>query len=166
MSSTRPEVVLIAAVALNGVIGRDGKLPWRLKADLARFKHVTTGHPVLMGRKTWESLGRPLPDRRNLVVTREVGYSAAGAEFFTSPEAALQAAGDGRVFVIGGAELYRQLFDRANVLMITEVQADVAGDTYFPRFDRRVFVETHRESHPADGQNEFPFDFVEFTRRT
>ena len=119
--SGKTEIILIAAVAENGVIGRDNALPWRLKADLAHFKATTSGHPVLMGRKTWESLGRPLPGRRNLVVTRDPAYSASGAEVFVSPEAALAAAGATKVFVIGGAEIYRQLLGRADVLMLTEV---------------------------------------------
>jgi len=164
MNSHRAEVLLVAAVAQNGVIGRDNALPWRLKADLARFKATTMGHPVLMGRKTWESLGRPLPGRRNLVVTRDAGYTAQGAEVFTSPDAALLAAGSGKVFVIGGADIYRQLLDRADALLLTEVAAQVAGDAFFPPFDRASFVEIRREPHDADVSNEFPFDFVEYRR--
>ncbi|NMG76827.1 dihydrofolate reductase [Aromatoleum diolicum] len=165
MTSRGAEVILIAAVATNGVIGRENTLPWRLKADLAHFKATTSGHPVLMGRKTWESLGRPLPGRRNLIVTRDPGYAAPGAEVFNSPEAALQAAGSGKVFVIGGAEIYRQLLDRADALILTEVHADVAGDAAFPDFSRTRFVEIRREAHCADAYNEFPFDFVEYRRR-
>lgn len=164
--TTRPEIILIAAVAENGVIGRDNTLPWRLKADLAHFKATTSGHPVLMGRKTWESLGRPLPGRRNLVVTRDPGYSAAGAEVFTSPDAAIAAVGDGKAFVIGGAEIYRQLLDRADALILTEVHAAVDGDAHFPDFDRTTFVEYTRSTHAADVNNEFAFDFVEYRRAT
>lgn len=164
MSKGAPQVVLIAAVARNGVIGRDNTLPWRLKADLAHFKATTTGYPVLMGRKTWESLGRPLPGRRNLVITRNEDYAAAGAEVFTSPEEAVEAAGSQQVFVIGGAELYRQLLDRADALILTEVQAEPEGDAHFPAFDRARFIETKREHHPADADNEHPFDFVEYRR--
>ena len=164
-ANDRPEVVFVVAVARNGVIGRDNKLPWRLKADLAHFKATTMGRPILMGRKTWESLGRPLPGRRNLVVTRNPEYVAAGAEVFTGIDAALGAVEGDRVCVIGGAELYGQLLDRVDVLVVTELQADVAGDAYFPDFDRASFVETRREHHPADEQNEFPFDFVEYRRR-
>lgn len=159
-------VTLIAAVARNGIIGRDNALPWRLKADLARFKAITLGHPILMGRKTWESLGRPLPGRRNLVVTRNAAFAAPGAEIYATPDAALQRIGDGPVFVIGGAELYRQLLDRADRLLLTEVQADVDGDASFPAFDRQDFAEVSRESHPADADNQFAFDFVEYRRRT
>lgn len=163
--SARPELILIAAVARNGVIGRENTLPWRLKADLAHFKAATTGHPILMGRKTWESLGRPLPGRRNMVLTRSAGWQAAGAEVHASPAAALAAAaGAEKVFVIGGAELYRQLIDQADTVMLTEVWADVDGDAYFPAFDRVQFEELARESRQADADNEFDFDFVTYRR--
>lgn len=160
----RPEIILIAAVAENGVIGRDNALPWRLKGDLAHFKNTTSGHPVLMGRKTWESLGRPLPGRRNMVITRDPDYLASGAEVFTSPEAAIEAVGGGKAFVIGGAEIYRQLLDRADALILTEVRAAVDGDAHFPNFDRGTFVERARSSHTADADNQFAFDFVEYRR--
>lgn len=163
--SRRPEVILIAAVARNGVIGRENALPWRLKADLAHFKAVTLGHPVLMGRKTWESLGRPLPGRRNLVVTRNPDWRAAGAESFTSPEQALAAVcGAKKLFVIGGAELYRQMIGHADTIMLTEVWADVDGNTRFPDYDRNCFEEVAREAHYADASNEFDFDFVTYRR--
>ncbi|NMG44358.1 diacylglycerol kinase [Aromatoleum toluvorans] len=166
MSAMQPEVVLIAAVARNGVIGRDNALPWRLKADLAHFKATTIGSPILMGRKTWESLGRPLPGRRNIVVTRDASYVADGAEVFTSLDAALAAVGAGKVYVIGGAEIYRQLLDRADALVLTEVGAEVSGDAFFPAFDRSRFIETSRESHAADAANDFPFAFVEYRRKS
>lgn len=166
MSAGKRQVIIIAATARNGVIGRDNKLPWRLKADLARFKETTIGHSVLMGRKTWESLGRPLPARRNLVVTHDTNYSATGAEVFPDPETALEAASNETVFVIGGAEVYRRLLDRADALLLTEVHADVAGDAHFPAFDRGDFDEVRRERHDADAHNEFSFDFVEYRRKT
>jgi dihydrofolate reductase len=159
-----PEIVLIAAVARNGVIGRDNALPWRLKADLVHFRAITIGHPILMGRKTWESLGRPLPGRRNLVVSRDPEFDTPGAELFGTPEAALCAAAGAKLFVIGGADLYRQLLDRADALVLTEVQAEPQGDAFFPAFDRQRFVEVRRESHRADSDNDFPFDFVEYRR--
>ena len=163
--SNRPEVVLIAAVARNGVIGRNDALPWRLKSDLAHFKARTLGHPVLMGRKTWESLGRALPGRRNLVVTRDPGYRAKGADVFANPEAALKAVAGERVFVIGGADLYRQLIGQADRLLITEVWADIDGDAHFPPIDPMNFSEERRETHSADADNEHDFDFVEYRRR-
>ncbi len=162
----KPEIVLIAAVARNGTIGRDNGLPWRLKTDLQHFRTLTLGHPVLMGRKTWASLGRPLPGRRNLVVSRDADFRAEGAECFTSPESALAAAADvPRLFVIGGAELYAQLLLRADRLELTEVKADVAGDAHFPSFDAAGFVEERRETHAADADNAFDFDFVRYRRR-
>lgn len=161
-----PDVVLIAAVARNGIIGRNNALPWHLKADLVRFRSVTMGHPVLMGRKTWESLGRPLPGRRNLVITRTPGYSAVGAETYPDVDSALNALADlPQVFVIGGAEIYRQMLPRARTLMLTEVAADVAGDVHFPAFDRQGFVEVSRISHKADVVNDHDYDFVEYQRR-
>lgn len=165
MSAREPEIIFVVAVARNGVIGRENRLPWRLRADLAHFKATTLGHPILMGRKTWESLGRPLAGRRNLVVTRHTAYPAQGAEVFPEIDAALEAVGRDKVFVIGGAELFRQLFDRVDVLILTEVAADVPGDVFFPTFDRGDFTETRRESHPADSENEYPFDFVELRRK-
>lgn len=162
----KPELILIAAVARNRTIGRDNTLPWRLKADLAHFKAVTSGHPIVMGRKTWESLGRPLPGRRNVVITRNPGYKADGADVFTDPPAAMAALGDARrVFVIGGSELYRQMLGSADHLYLTEIRADVEGDASFPPIDREVFEEVLRESHRADADNEFDFDFVEYRRR-
>ena len=161
----RPEIVIIAAVARNGVIGRDNALPWRLKADLAHFRAATMGHPVLMGRKTWESLAKPLPGRRNLVLTRQTGYQAQGAEVFASAEDALAALeGAARVFVIGGAEIYRTLLHKTDILLLTEVAADVAGDARFPDFDRTRFQEVSRTTHIADADNEYAVDFVEFRR--
>jgi len=161
----RPEIVTIAAVARNGVIGRDNALPWRLKADLAHFRAATMGHPVLMGRKTWESLAKPLPGRRNLVLTRQPGYRAQGAEVFASVEEALAALKDAaRVFVIGGAEIYRILLQKTDILLLSEVAADVAGDARFPDFDRACFKEVSRTTHAADADNEYAVDFVEYRR--
>src|SRR5690606_22370554 len=134
-------------------------LPWRLKSDLAHFKRITLGHPIVMGRKTWESLGRPLPGRRNIVVTRNAQYRADGAEVFTDVDTAIAAAGTGTICVIGGAELYRHLLDRADRLVLTEVAAEVAGDAHFPDFDRETFVEASREQHRADADNEHDYAF-------
>lgn len=161
-----PEIVIVAALARNGVIGRDNGLPWRLKADLQHFRALTMGHPILMGRNTWESLGRPLPGRRNLVVTRDSTFKADGAEVFTDPEAAIAAAADAeRLFVIGGAQLYKTLFPRAERLVLTEVWADVEGDAHFPMFDRSDFIEERRDVRTADTDNEYDYDFVEYRRR-
>ncbi|SEG16750.1 dihydrofolate reductase [Thauera chlorobenzoica] len=160
------EIVIVAAVARNGVIGRDNGLPWRLKADLQHFRTLTMGHPIVMGRKTWESLGRPLPGRRNMVVSRDPLFRADGAEVFPTPEAAIAAAaGDGYVFVIGGAQLYRTTLPLADRLVLTEVWADVPGDAHFPPFDRNIYLEERRTPHMADPDNQFDFDFVEYRRR-
>jgi len=165
MSKT-PEIVIVAALARNGVIGRDNGLPWRLKADLQHFRALTIGHPIVMGRNTWTSLGRPLPGRRNMVVTRDPGFRPEGAEVFGSPEAAIAAAADAdQLFVIGGAQLYDALMPLAERLVLTEVWADVEGDAHFPIFDRSDFVEERRDPRQADADNEFDFDFVEYRRR-
>jgi dihydrofolate reductase len=162
-ASARPEIILIAAVARNGVIGRDNALPWRLKADLAHFRAATMGHPVLMGRKTWESLAKPLPGRRNIVLTRQPGYKAEGAEVFASVDEALDALREtGCIFIIGGGEIYRLLLQKADALLLSEVAADVTGDTRFPDFDRSHFKEISRTTHLADADNEHAVDFVEY----
>ena len=157
---------LIAAVARNGVIGRDNDLVWHEPLDQKHFRAVTLGCPVVMGRKTWESLParfRPLPGRRNVVVTRQAGYVATGAETAGSLDAALALVADaGRVFVIGGAELYALALPHADLLELTEVDADLDGDTRFPVVDRRRFTEVAREAHAgADGTR---FAFVTYRR--
>ncbi|HVT30382.1 MAG TPA: dihydrofolate reductase [Lacipirellulaceae bacterium] len=163
---------IIAAVAANGVIGREGRLPWQLSTDLQRFKRLTMGHTIIMGRRTWESIGRPLPGRRTIVVTRQSTYRAAdGVLIANSLDEALRAAeagGESEAFVIGGAELFREALSEADRLFFTEVAADVEGDTYFPmnfdtfEWDAWVCVET--EAHAADSKNEYAFVFVTFER--
>jgi len=163
--SARPRITLVAAVARNGVIGRAGALPWRLPADLRRFREVTWGHPVVMGRRTWESIGRPLPGRRNIVVTRRFGYRAPGAEVAGSPEAALSvAAGAGEVMVIGGGELYAAFLPLAARILLTEVEAEPEGDAFFPPLAPGEWRETARERHPADPDNPFAYSFVTLER--
>jgi dihydrofolate reductase len=160
-------LTLVAAVARNGVIGRDGTIPWRIPEDMQRFRALTMGHPVLMGRRTWESLPdrfRPLPGRRNVVVTRNPEWSGEGAVRAGSLEEALELAEDApRVFVIGGAELYASALPLADELVLTEVDADVEGDTFFPAFERSDFVEVAREPHT--GSDGTPFAFVTYERR-
>jgi len=159
-------VSLIAALADNGVIGRENRLPWRLSADLQRFKRLTMGKPVVMGRKTWESIGKPLPGRSNIVVTRDAGFGAEGCIVVHGIEQALDAAGDcDEVMVMGGANLYRQMLPRADRLYLTQVRADVEGDTRFPPFDTDEWVEVHRESHRADEKNQYDYDFIVLDRR-
>ena len=145
-----PTLTVIAAVARNGVIGRDNALPWHLPADLKRFKALTTGHAVIMGRKTWESLPekfRPLPGRQNIVVTRNAGYAAAGATVVNSLADAVAAASGSEAFVIGGAELYAAALPHADRLELTEIDADYAGDTWFPLRDPNEWRESAREAH-------------------
>ena len=158
------KIALIVAVAENGVIGRDGRLPWRLSADLQRFKALTMGKPVLMGRRTWESIGRPLPGRRNVVISRQPGYRAAGAEVFADVDSALAAVATApEVMVMGGAEIYRLLLPRAEVLYLTRVQARVEGDTFFPELDagwRRV----EQQARAADAQNPYALTFERWER--
>jgi dihydrofolate reductase len=156
---SRPKIYLVAALAANGVIGRGGRLPWHLPEDLKHFKRLTLGHPVIMGRRTWESLGRPLPDRDNIVVTRQAGYEAPGAAVANSLQAALAlCAGERMAFVIGGHDLFAESLPIAAGLVLTEIHRDYEGDTRFPQHDRSRWKETQRERHTAtDGTK---FDFV------
>jgi dihydrofolate reductase len=153
-------LTLIAAVARNGVIGIGNRLPWHLPADLKHFKALTTGHTVIMGRKTWESLPakfRPLPGRRNIVVTRNAGYQAEGAVVTNSLPAALAAAESGEAFVIGGAELYVAAMPLANRLQLTEIEASIEGDTWFPAIDHRQWQEVARETHRDEAGLNYAF---------
>jgi len=149
---TSPPVTLVVARATNGVIGRDGGLPWHISADLKRFKRLTTGSVMIMGRRTFESLPGLLPGRRHIVLTRDRGWSAPGAEVVHDVEAALNLAGEEPVSVIGGAEIFRLFLDRADRIELTEVVGDIAGDTVMP--DPReggAWREVAREEHPAEG---------------
>lgn len=165
----RPGLVLIAAVAANGVIGRDNGLPWRLPADQRHFADTTRGSPVVMGRATWDSLPprfRPLPDRRNLVVTRQRELDAPGAEVVASLDQALERlAGAPRVFVIGGAQLYAQALPLADELILTEIERDFDGDSRFPHWPRAEFDEVRRERHHAGPPADFDYSFVTYRRR-
>jgi dihydrofolate reductase len=168
-ATVRPRLEFVVAVARNGVIGRGNALPWRLPADLQHFKRTTLGRPILMGRRTWDSIGRPLPGRENLVLTRDRSFAAPGATVVHSLEEALRAAaGAESLMVIGGAELYRALLPDATVLHLTEVQADVAGDVHFPGWDtpdwRGEWLEIWREEHAADERHEHPYAFVRLER--
>jgi dihydrofolate reductase len=161
-----PRICLIAALAANGVIGNDNKLPWHLPADLKRFKSLTMGHPLVMGRKTFESIGRPLPGRRNLVITRNHSYSAPGCEIVHSLDEALAAcSGTATIFIIGGAQLYRESLLRAHRLEFTEIHAEFAGDAVFPEYPRAEWREVARETHRAAAGVDFDYDFVRYERR-
>jgi len=166
-------VSLVVARARNGVIGRDGTLPWRLKSDLALFKRNTLGKPVIMGRKTWESLPlRPLPGRLNLVLTRDGGFEPKGAVSCERFEEALAIAkeqtledGVGEVCVIGGSALFALALPKARRLYLTEVEAEPEGDVTFPAFDESAWAEVERQAHPAGPQDDHPFVFRVLERR-
>jgi dihydrofolate reductase len=161
-----PRVTLILARARNGVIGARGGLPWRLPEDLAFFKRTTMDHPILMGRKTWESIGRPLPGRRSIVVSRDPAFAAAGAEVVQSLEQAIAlCAGSDEIFVIGGAQLYEEALPRADRLLLTEIHADFEGDTFLPAPAADRWTEAGREAHAPTETRSFGFDFVDYRRR-
>ncbi len=160
-------VSLVAAVARGGVIGHDGTIPWRLPEDLRHFRELTTGHPVVMGRRTWDSLPdrfRPLPGRRNVVVTRDPAWHAAGAERAASLDDALRRLQElPHVFVVGGGQLYAAALPLADELLLTEVDVLVEGDAFFPPFDRTVFQEESREQHVSE--TGVPYAFVRYRRQ-
>lgn len=152
-------------MAENRVIGVHNTLPWRLPADLKHFRLLTSGHPVIMGRRNYESIGKPLSDRTNIVISRNIGYQAPGCLVVHSIEEAFSAAhNDPEIFVIGGAEIYRQALTRANRLYLTQVHANISGDTYFPEFDRSQWQEVSREAHPADEKNPHAYTFFVYDR--
>ena len=162
---SRPRLSLIAALAQNRVIGIENRLPWKLPEDLAHFKALTLGNPILMGRKTFESLGRPLPGRRNIVITRNADYQPTGCEVATSiPEAIALCEVAEEIFFIGGAELYKQVLPLVDRLYLTEVQIEARGDAWFPEFDRALFAEISRKSHIGEKGDALPFDFVVYER--
>ena len=138
------KIIIIAAIADNGVIGNAGQIPWHISDDLKRFKQLTMGHPVIMGRKTFDSIGKPLPGRRNIILTRQ-----PGSDHFASLEAALKSCGDETVFIIGGAEVYRTALPVADTLLLTHVKHPGGGDTKFPDYDRSQWKEIRREESPA-----------------
>jgi dihydrofolate reductase len=155
----RPRIYLVAAVASNGIIGANGRLPWHFPEELKHFKEVTLGHPVIMGRRTWESLKGPLPGRKNIVVTRTPGYRAPGALVAASLQAALALCADApKAMIIGGSQLFAESLPIAAGLELTEIHKDYPGDTWFPEYDRAPWKEIRREPHAAsDGTR---FDYV------
>ena len=165
--SSRPvPLALIAAVAANGVIGDRNRLPWRLPDDLRHFRALTTGHAVIMGRKTWESLPAPLPGRQSIVVTRDPDYPAAGADVATTLEQALALVRlPAPAFCIGGGELYRVAFPLADLLYLTEIERDYPGDVTFPSYDRDAWREISREPRQGEGPDAFTYSFVTRERR-
>lgn len=165
MNQNKPRISVIAALARNRVIGIENRLPWRLPEDLAHFKALTLNHPILMGRKTFESLGRPLPGRTNVVITRNADYRPDGCLVADSIAAAIAQCRDAEeVFFIGGAELYAQAIPLADRLYLTEVDADATGDAWFPDYDKRAFREVSREAHTGEKGDALRFDFVVYER--
>ena len=160
-----PTVSLIAIVDRNGGIGRDNALLVHLPEDLAHFKRTTLGAPILMGRKTWQSIGRALPGRRNIVISRDAGFAAPGAETASSFEAALERVkNEPKVYVIGGTSIYAAALPHADELVLTEIDADLPADTWFPAWDRRAFRQTARESHTSP--QGFDYSFVTYRKAT
>lgn len=158
-------ISIIVAVAENGVIGSGNRMPWHISEDLRRFKSITTGHPVVMGRKTFESLGRPLPNRTNVVITRNPAYAAEGATVVGSLEEALAMfPAEEEVFVIGGGEIYRQAMDIADRLYITRVCEAFEGDTVFPPVDETRWCATREEHHPRGEKFPHAFTFIDYRR--
>ncbi len=166
-----PKVVLVAAVAENGVIGRDNALPWRLKSDLQHFRRLTIGRPVVMGRKTYESIGKPLKDRTNIVITRDPAYAAEGIVVAHSFDKAMQIAHDDakergadEIAVIGGSGVFNESLPIADRLEITEVHAAPEGDTFFPPIDKQLWREIARVRHPAAPQDDADVSFITYER--
>jgi dihydrofolate reductase len=156
---------IIAAMASNRVIGVNNTLPWRLPADLAHFKALTLGHHIIMGRKTYESLGRPLPGRTSVIITRDRTYTVPGCVVVHTLNEAMAACDcDAEAFFIGGADLYRQALELADRMYLTEVKTEVVGDAWFPEFDRARWMESDRKHYQADEKNGYDYDFVTYDR--
>lgn len=159
-------ITLIVAASANDVIGTEGQLPWRLPGDLQRFKRLTMGKPIVMGRLTWESIGRPLPGRQNIVITRNPDYEAEGCDVVTSPAAALDAAGDvDEVMIIGGSQVYALFRSLAGRLHLTRVDVEIDGDASFAPPDVNNWQQMHCERHAADEANEYAYEFRTYERR-
>jgi dihydrofolate reductase len=167
MSGSSPTTItLIVAVADSGVIGRDNSLPWHLPEDLKRFKRLTMGKPIVMGRKTFESIGKPLPGRQNIVVTRDTNYRREGVTVVHHVDAALRAAGPvAEVMVIGGAELFGALLPRAGRIHLTRVHGNIPGDVMWSALDEREWNVVERESHAADDRHAWPMTFEVWEKR-
>ena len=158
-------ISLIVAASTNNVIGFQGDLPWRLSSDLKRFKALTMGKPIVMGRKTYESIGRPLPGRQNIVVTRNPDFVAEGCDVVSSVDAAIDAAGDAEeIMIIGGSHIYEAFLPRAGRIYLTRVQAEVEGDAYLPEFNSNEWQETGVEKYNADESNDYDVIFSIFER--
>ena len=159
-------ISIIVAASTNNVIGVGGELPWKISDDLKRFKALTLGKPVVMGRLTWESIGRPLPGRQNIVITRQSGFTAMGCDVVASPAAALTAAGDAEeIMVIGGSQIYDLFLPKAGRLYLTRVQTEIEGDAFFPSINEADWELVSTDSFEAGDANEFAFDFTIYERK-
>jgi dihydrofolate reductase len=160
-------ISLIVAASENDVIGKDKKLPWSLPDDMKHFRVLTQGHPVIMGRKTYESIGHALPNRRNIVITRQADFQLPDAEVAPSVDAALKLVGDdssAEAFVIGGGEIYKQMIEEADRIYMTRVHTTIDGDAFFPTIDSSVWKELSKEEHPKDEKHLFPFSFITYQK--
>ena len=158
-------ITLIAAIGKNSELGKDNDLIWHLPNDLKRFKKVTDGHHVIMGRKTYESLGRPLPNRTNIIITRNTNYTANGCVIVNSLQAAIEAAKDDKnPFILGGAQIYKQAIEIADVLDLTRVDASLDADAFFPEIDVNIWKEVNREEHSKDENHKYNYSFVTYKK--
>ncbi|WP_417599812.1 dihydrofolate reductase [Owenweeksia hongkongensis] len=158
-------LTIIAAMAKGRVIGKDNDLIWHLPDDLKHFKNLTKGHHVIMGRKTYESMGKPLPGRTNIVITRQKDFKANGCILVNTIEEGIQKAeGDSQPFIIGGGEIYKQALKYAQTIELTEVNGEFDGDTFFPTFDEKQWKEVSRTHHPVDEKHKYSFDFIQYSK--
>ena len=158
-------ISIIAAMDKNRLIGRDNGLPWRLSADLKKFKELTTGNAIIMGRKTWESLGRPLPNRQNIVISRQKGLNIEGCETATSLEEAISLAKSEKKFIIGGGQIYKIALEVADEMLLTEVDTKADGDAWFPEFNKESWTLTEETKHSSDEKNEHNFSFCTYSKK-
>ena len=157
-------ISIIAAIAENGVIGRDNTLPWKLPADLQYFKKVTMGHPIIMGRKNYEDIGRPLPGRQNIILTRDKTYRAEGCTVVHSLEEAIECAKNKEMFIVGGSEIYRLFLPHADRMYITHIHEPVEGNVLFPEYENSEWKQISNEPHQADEKNSMAYTFCVYER--
>jgi len=157
---------IIVAASQNNVIGKDNQLIWRLSADLKRFKALTTGHHIIMGRKTFDSIGKPLPNRTSIIITRQADYKAEGCIVVNSLDEALaKVPADQEAFIIGGGTIYKEVMDKADKLYLTLVHSKFDGDTFFPKVDDKIWKSIHREDHLPSEKNEYAYSFIDFVKK-
>ena len=159
----KPTISIIVAMAKDRVIGKDNEMPWHLPADLQYFRKMTSGKPIIMGRKTYESIGRPLPKRHNIIISRNSEYKVEGCDVVSSLDAALEVAGDvEEIFIIGGGFLYEQTIDAADKLYLTFIDLEIEGDTFFPEYEYLNIKKIASEAHQKDEKNPYDYEFTEF----